>query len=69
MPSLPEPDYRRGTQRIHVCPCAPLARLELRVVLEELLALTRWIEPHPERSPERAKYPASGFATLPLRIR
>lgn len=53
---------------IHVCPGAPLARLELRVVLEELLARTRHIEPDPERSPERAQYPASGFAVLPLRI-
>lgn len=42
---------------------------ELRVVMEELLARSRWIEPHPEHSPERAKYPASGFTVLPLRIR
>lgn len=54
---------------IHVCPGAPLARLELRIVLEELLARTRSIEPHPERSSARARYPASGFTVLPLWMR
>lgn len=53
---------------IHVCPGAPLARMELRVVMEELLKHTTRIELVPGRSPTNAVYPASGFATMPLRI-
>lgn len=53
---------------IHVCPGAPLARLELRTVLDELLRGTTRIEPVPGRAPQRAKYPGSGFTLLPLRI-
>lgn len=52
---------------IHVCPGMPLAQLELRVFLEELLARTERISLVPEKSPALAVYPASGFATLPLR--
>lgn len=51
---------------IHVCPGAPLARLELRVFMEELLDQTRHVELAPGRSPMRAVYPAAGFATLPV---
>lgn len=54
---------------IHVCPGAPLARMELLVAMEELLARTTWIDPIPDRPPIGAVYPASGFATLPLRLR
>lgn len=54
---------------IHVCPGAPLARMELLVAMEELLAHTTWIDPIPDRPPSGAVYPASGFATLPLRLR
>lgn len=53
---------------IHVCPGAPLARLELRVVMEELLRATSRIEPDHERSPVRAIPPAAGFERLPLRL-
>lgn len=54
---------------IHVCPGAPLARMEMRVAMEELLARTTQIDLIPERPPTGASYPASGFATLPMRIR
>ena len=54
---------------IHYCPGAPLARLEMRVFLEELLARTREIAAAPDLPATIAVYPASGFSTLPLRIR
>ncbi len=53
---------------IHVCPGAGLARLELRVVMEELLARTRRISLVQERPPVHATYPAGGFSSLPVRI-
>ncbi|AGK56768.1 cytochrome P450 [Hyphomicrobium denitrificans 1NES1] len=57
--------YGRG---IHVCPGALLARLELRVIMEELLKQTRQIAFVADRPPTLAVYPAGGFATLPMRI-
>jgi hypothetical protein len=53
---------------IHVCPGAPLARLQLRIVMEALLAQVRAIERVPGEAPVRACYPAGGFSSLPLRI-
>lgn len=53
---------------IHVCPGAPLARLELRVFMEELLSHTSEITAVPEKAATFAVYPASGFAALPLKI-
>ncbi|MGB3834375.1 MAG: cytochrome P450 [Mesorhizobium sp.] len=55
--------YGRG---IHVCPGAELSRLELKVVVEELLASTGWIDPVPGRQPTLAIYPASGYSALHL---
>lgn len=47
---------------IHVCPGAPLARLELRLVIEELLTRTAEIRLLAGRSPVNATYPSSGYA-------
>lgn len=51
---------------IHICPGAPLARLELRIIMEELLQHTRQITLAPDTQPVRAIYPGSGFSALPL---
>jgi hypothetical protein len=53
---------------IHVCPGAPLARMELRVAVQALLDGTTGMDPIAQRPPTSAVYPASGFATLPLHI-
>lgn len=53
---------------IHVCPGAPLARMELRVAVQALLDGTTGIDPIAQRPPTSAVYPASGFATLPLHV-
>jgi cytochrome P450 len=53
---------------IHVCPGAPLARMELRIVMEALLEGTRHISAVAGQAPVRAQYPASGFSSLPLRV-
>jgi cytochrome P450 len=47
---------------IHVCPGAPLARLELRVLLEELLRRTDRISSQSDRPPLNATYPAGGYS-------
>lgn len=52
---------------VHVCPGAPLARLELRVLTEALLR-TFAIHSIPGKCPTRAVYPASGFSRCPVRI-
>ncbi len=52
---------------IHVCPGAPLARLELRLIVAALLARTRAIRPS-DRLAVRAAFPSGGFRTLPLVI-
>lgn len=53
---------------IHACPGAPLARLELRIFVEELLSHTARLALLPQENATLAVYPASGFASLPLRI-
>jgi cytochrome P450 len=53
---------------IHVCPGAPLARLEMRVAMEELLKRSTQIRSIPGKPPTQASYPASGYSRLPLSI-
>ena len=53
---------------IHVCPGAPLARLEMRLLIEELLEQTTMISRIAEKSPRRAVYPTTGFSDLHLRM-
>ena len=56
--------YGKG---IHICPGAPLARLELVTVISALLNAVTFslIENKP---PVKACYPASGYSSLPLKI-
>ncbi len=49
---------------VHVCPGAPLARLELRLLMEALLARAGDIALAPGQALQRASLPASGFAAL-----
>lgn len=49
---------------VHVCPGAPLARLELRAITQALLADTGDIKLVAQPAPELAAFPASGFASL-----
>ncbi|HCF93424.1 MAG TPA: cytochrome P450 [Verrucomicrobia bacterium] len=53
---------------IHVCPGAPLARLELRVLMEELLGRTEGIAVIAGQPAENAIYPASGYSVLPVKM-
>lgn len=51
---------------LHVCPGARLARMELQVLMEELLARINQITPTPGRPATRAAFPTGGFLYLPL---
>ena len=53
---------------IHVCPGAPLARLELRVLMETLLAAVD-ISSVDGDPPTRAMLPAGGYSRCPVRLR
>lgn len=53
---------------VHVCPGAPLARLELRALMEALLAGTSDISLVANPPPELAAFPASGFSSLQVRL-
>lgn len=53
---------------VHVCPGAPLARLELLTIMQELLAGTQWFELSKHHEPVKAFYPGSGFSSLSIKI-
>lgn len=57
--------YGRG---VHACPGAGLARMELRVFLDELLGATHEIVAADDQEREFAEYPAGGFARLTVRL-
>lgn len=52
----------------HICLGAPLARLEMRIAIEELLAHTTHISLSDAETLVRDTYPSNGFVSLPLRI-
>lgn len=53
---------------IHVCPGAPLASLEIRVFMEELLSAAKMFVHGADSQPEFARYPASGFTKNVVRF-
>lgn len=53
---------------IHECLGAPLARLEIRVALEELLARTSFVALEDSEPARRVVYPSNGLVALPLRL-
>ncbi|PWG60923.1 cytochrome P450 [Spiribacter halobius] len=66
----PERDQSRNLlwgEGLHVCPGAPLARLELQIAVRALLDVAG-LAPQPQATPQPAAYPASGFAFVPLRL-
>lgn len=53
---------------IHVCPGAPLARMELRLIMEALLADTIHLDLIPDKPSVRARFPAGGYSVVPLKV-
>ena len=53
---------------IHDCVGAPLARLDMRVAMEELLGRTTAIEIVQDGAPERVVYPSNGLRALTVRF-
>jgi cytochrome P450 len=54
---------------IHYCLGAPLARLELRVAVEELLAASTELTLATGEAPSRTPFPGNGYNTMPIRVR
>jgi cytochrome P450 len=53
----------------HVCPGRALTLMELRVMLEELLARTAWIDPAPDDPSVRETPPVGGWSRVPVVLR
>jgi cytochrome P450 len=62
-----EPNLLYGAG-IHICPGAALARMQLSVMIDELLSRIRPFSLLTDAEPLRAVYPASGFASVSLQI-
>ncbi|SDS96976.1 hypothetical protein SAMN05216198_3289 [Halopseudomonas litoralis] len=54
---------------VHVCPGAPLARMELVIIMRSLLQHSSSLQLIAEQPATLATYPSSGYASLPLRLR
>ena len=54
---------------VHVCPGAPLARLELNLIIEELLNYTKQILLAQTQAPAYAAYPAGGYEEVFIILR
>ena len=50
----------------HVCPGRPLATMELRIAVQEVLAATDWIAWATGETPEREVAPVGGWARVPV---
>lgn len=69
-----DPQGNRGANLVfgvgpHVCPGRALTLMELRVILEELLGRTRWIELASDRASVREKPPVGGWERVPVVLR
>lgn len=53
----------------HACPGRLLTLMERRVILEELLSRTSWIDPAPDRPAIRETPPLGGWARVPVVLR
>lgn len=53
----------------HVCPGRSLTLMELRVMLEELVGRSSWIDPAPDRPAVREMLPLGGWARVPVVLR
>ena len=51
---------------IHVCPGAPLARMEMQVFMDEFFAKTELVTLDPTASAIQASYPVSGLVSVPV---
>ncbi len=53
----------------HACPARSLSLMALRVITEELLDATTWIDPAPDRPARRQAPPVGGWAGVPVVLR
>lgn len=53
----------------HSCPARALTLMELRVVLEEILRGTAWIDPSPDENAARETLPMGGWSRVPVVLR
>lgn len=73
-PERYDPAANRGSNLVfgvgpHVCPGRALTLMELRVIVEELVSRTTWIELATDRPAVREKPPVGGWARVPVVLR